>query len=359
MEIVMTKGRQFSKRRAIPLLLVTTWLLSTNLHAETQTDVLRKPVGKGAYELVYSQGDNSLYVATSQSRSLDKGGIVYRLDPQTLNITQIIHNDAKPFGATINSQTGVLYFTNTTNNALTAIDAKTDEVKGRLVLDERKRSESVKPLSPREVVADTATDTVYVTGLGEASVVWVVNGKDLTLRDTIKDTGKYGTGLALDSAAKRLYVTNAEGELVTIDTATNKVLTRKKLDADKEHFFLNISLDTATHRAFITDSKQAQVLVVDTRDGNVLHRIDVPESLGILFNPQREEVYVTHRQAGEVSVIDAKTYKVLKTIKLPVYPNSLALSPDGQVLYVSVKQASTRDKEATEPDDVVRIDLKS
>jgi len=359
MEIVMTKGRQFSKRRAIPLLLVTTWLLSTNLYAENQTDVLRKPVGKGAYELVYSQGDNSLYVATSQSRSLDKGGIVYRLDPQTLNITQIIHNDAKPFGATINPQTGVLYFTNTTSNAVTAIDAKTDEVKGRLVLDDRKRSETVKPLSPREVVVDAATDTVYITGLGEASVVWVVNGKDLTLRYTIKDTGKYGTGLALDSAAKRLYVTNAEGELVTIDTATNKVLTRKKLDADKEHFFLNISLDTATHRAFITDSKQAQVLVVDIRDGNVLHRIDVPESLGVLFNPQRSEVYVTHRQAGEVSVIDAKTYKVLKTIKLPVYPNSLALSPDGQVLYVSVKQASTRDKEATQPDDVVRIDLKS
>lgn len=207
-------------------------------------------------------------------------------------------------------------------------------------------------------MADADSDTLYITGLGESSVVWVVDGKDLTLRATVTDTGKYGTGLALDAAAKRLYVTNADGELVTIDTQSNKVLSRKKLDESKEHFFLNISLDTATHRAFITDSKQPQVLVVDTRNGNILSKIDVPESLAVLFNPARNEVYVTHRQAGEVSVIDAKSYKVLNTIKTPTHPNSLALSPDGQTLYVSVKQASSREKEATAPDDVIRVALK-
>lgn len=91
-------------------------------------------------------------------------------------------------------------------------------------------------------MADADSDTLYITGLGESSVVWVVDGKDLTLRATVTDTGKYGTGLALDAAAKRLYVTNADGELVTIDTQSNKVLSRKKLDESKEHFFLNISL---------------------------------------------------------------------------------------------------------------------
>ena len=41
----------------------------------------------------------------------------------------------------------------------------------------------------------------------------------------------------------------------------------------------------------------------------------------------------------------------------PTFPNSLALSADGKTLYVSVKQKSTREKEATEPDDVIRIAL--
>ncbi|EPL3542543.1 DUF5074 domain-containing protein [Serratia marcescens] len=339
-------------------MLLSTLLFSNTLQAQTVPDVLRKPVGKGAYEMAYSPSENALYLATSQSRKLDKGGIVYRLDPTTLDVTQIIHNDIKPFGAAINAKTGTLFFGNTVNNSVTAIDAKTGDVKGRLVLDARQRSETVKPLAPRELVADADSNTLYITGLGESSVVWVVDGKDLTLRATVADTGKYGTGLALDAAAKRLYVTNADGELVTIDTQSNKVLSRKKLDETKEHFFLNLSLDTATHRAFITDSKQPQVLVVDTRNGNILSKIDVPESLAVLFNPARNEVYVTHRQAGEVSVIDAKSYKVLNTIKTPTHPNSLALSPDGQTLYVSVKQASSREKEATAPDDVIRVALK-
>ncbi len=350
MNALITKG----KRAAFPLMLLSTLLFSNTLQAQIAPDVLRKPVGKGAYEMAYSPSENALYLATSQSRKLDKGGIVYRLDPTTLDVTQIIHNDIKPFGAAINAKTGTLFFGNTVNNSVTAIDAKTGDVKGRLVLD----AQTVKPLAPRELVADADSNTLYITGLGESSVVWVVDGKDLTLRATVADTGKYGTGLALDAAAKRLYVTNADGELVTIDTQSNKVLSRKKLDASKEHFFLNLSLDTATHRAFITDSKQPQVLVVDTRNGNILSKIDVPESLAVLFNPARNEVYVTHRQAGEVSVIDAKSYKVLNTIKTPTHPNSLALSPDGQTLYVSVKQASSREKEATAPDDVIRVALK-
>ena len=58
-----------------------------------------------------------------------------------------------------------------------------------------------------------------------------------------------------------------------------------------------------------------------------------------------------------MTVIDAKEYKVTKTIQTPTFPNSLALSADGKTLYVSVKQESTRQKEATAPDDVIRIAL--
>ena len=81
------------------------------------------------------------------------------------------------------------------------------------------------------------------------------------------------TGLAIDPQAKRLYTTNADGELLTIDSESNTIASRKKLQDDgKAHFYLNLSLDTAGHRAFITDSKQPEVLVVDTRDGKVLEK---------------------------------------------------------------------------------------
>lgn len=339
-------------------LLLGSLLVASSFSTQAAEEMLRKAVGKGAYEMAYSQQENALWLATSQSRKLDKGGVVYRLDPVTLEVTQAIHNDLKPFGATINNATQTLWFGNTVNSAVTAIDAKTGEVKGRLVLDDRKRTEEVRPLQPRELVADDATNTVYISGIGKESVIWVVDGENIKLKTAIQNTGKMSTGLALDSKGKRLYTTNADGELITIDTADNKILSRKKLlDDGKEHFFINISLDTANQRAFITDSKAAEVLVVDTRNGNILAKVAAPESLAVLFNPARNEAYVTHRQAGKVSVIDAKSYNVVKTFDTPTHPNSLALSADGKTLYVSVKQKSTKQQEATQPDDVIRIAL--
>ncbi|HAJ7051781.1 TPA: YncE family protein [Escherichia coli] len=339
-------------------LLLGSLLVVSSFSTQAAEEMLRKAVGKGAYEMAYSQQENALWLATSQSRKLDKGGVVYRLDPVTLEVTQAIHNDLKPFGATINNTTQTLWFGNTVNSAVTAIDAKTGEVKGRLVLDDRKRTEEVRPLQPRELVADDATNTVYISGIGKESVIWVVDGGNIKLKTAIQNTGKMSTGLALDSEGKRLYTTNADGELITIDTADNKILSRKKLlDDGKEHFFINISLDTARQRAFITDSKAAEVLVVDTRNGNILTKVAAPESLAVLFNPARNEAYVTHHQAGKVSVIDAKSYKVVKTFDTPTHPNSLALSADGKTLYVSVKQKSTKQQEATQPDDVIRIAL--
>ena len=339
-------------------LLLGSLLVASSFSTQAAEEMLRKAVGKGAYEMAYSQQENALWIATSQSRKLDKGGVVYRLDPVTLEVTQAIHNDLKPFGATINNTTQTLWFGNTVNSAVTAIDAKTGEVKGRLVLDDRKRTEEVRPLQPRELVADDATNTVYISGIGKESVIWVVDGENIKLKTAIQNTGKMSTGLALDSKGKRLYTTNADGELITIDTTDNKILSRKKLlDDGKEHFFINISLDTTNQRAFITDSKAAEVLVVDTRNGNILAKVAASESLAVLFNPARNEAYVTHRQAGKVSVIDAKSYKVVKTFDTPTHPNSLALSADGKTLYVSVKQKSTKQQEATQPDDVIRIAL--
>lgn len=353
-----TEPGMLTKRRVLPILALSTFLFSTSLFADTNFTVDRKPVGKGAYEMAITGEPGALYVATSQSRKLDKGGVVYRLDPATLEITQAIHNNLKPFGMAVNHATGTLFLGNTTNSAVTAIDAKTGEVKQSLVLDPRKRSKEVRPFAPRELVVNEATNTVYIGGLGESSVLWVVDGENLTLRTTIEGLGKFATGLAIDAKASRIYMTNADNELIVIDTAANKVLSRTKLDTTGEHFYLNLSLDTANHRAFITDSKSPQLLVVDTQTSKVLKKIELPVSLAVLYNPQRNEVYVTHRETGKVSVIDAQSYKVLETIDTPTHPNSMALSADGQTLFVSVKQPGSRDKEPANPDDVVRISFK-
>lgn len=342
--------------RTLRPLLLATALFSASGWLAVQAEDLNQAVGKGVYELAVSPNDNALFVATAQNSSGD-GGTVFRLDPATLAVQQSINTELKSFGAAINPQTNVLYIGNTVNGSVTAIDASSGKVLNTLVLDSRKRSETVRPLQPRQVAVDAKTNRVYITGLGPQSVVWVVDGSTLKLVSTIPNTGKMGTGLAVDSDAQKVYVTNGDGELVTINARTNAIEKKRKIDGDKEHFFLNIALDTRGQRAFLTDSKQAQVLVVDLRNQQVIQRIDVPESLAVLFNGERDELYVTHRKAGEVSIIDASSYKVKRTVKTPALPNSLALSADGKVLYVSVKQPGSRKAPPKNPDSVMRIAL--
>lgn len=347
----VNSSRQWALR---PLLLVTA-LFSATLSAQTQE--LNQPISKGAYEMAYSRADNALFLASAQSTSQEKGGTVYRLDPQNLAVKQTIDTELKAFGAAINNQTNTLYFGNSVQGAVTAVDAHTGKILKTLVLDSRKRSESSRPLQPRELVVDETTDRVYITGLGKESVVWVVDGKTLQLISTVPNTGKMGTGLALDAAAQKLYVTNSDGELITISTRTNAIEKRQKIDEGKAHFFLNIALDTKGQRIFLSDSKQPELLVLDSRDQRVIQRIAVPESLAVLFNADRNELYVTHRKAGEISIIDAASYQVKRTVKAPGLPNSLTLSADGKTLFVSVKQPGSPKNPPAQPDSVMRIAL--
>ncbi len=117
------------KKRILPLALLISLITSGTALAESTFTVDRKPVSKGAYELVY-RSPQALYLATSGSRKLDKGGALYRIDPTTLSITQSIPNELKPFGLAMNKKTDTLFLGNTVNSAITAVDAKSGEVKG-------------------------------------------------------------------------------------------------------------------------------------------------------------------------------------------------------------------------------------
>ncbi|VGO08751.1 hypothetical protein AMB3_1943 [plant metagenome] len=152
-------------------------------------------------------------------------------------------------------------------------------------------------------------------------------------------------------------------------TVVRRFSTGETTPADKDksaNFFINIALDVKGKRLFAAGGQKNQVYVWDTVSGQVIHRIPFQTSaLDIIYNSVRNEVVTTHRGNGEtgsgfVAVLDGATYEVKRTIDLPVHPNSVALSPDGNTLYVTVK-APHSDKHPAwrkdAADSVVRIDL--
>ena len=87
--------RHLSAPRLRRSLLLTSLLLAGSFSAHAAEEMLRKAVGKGAYEMAYSQQENALWVATSQSRSLDKGKRCGLVTPLTAPLPPLTRKPAR------------------------------------------------------------------------------------------------------------------------------------------------------------------------------------------------------------------------------------------------------------------------
>ena len=77
------------------------------------------------------------------------------------------------------------------------------------------------------------------------------------------------------------------------------------------------------------------------------------QPIALLVDAERSRAYVSNRASGDVTVLDAKTGKVLKTVSLPTHPNSFALNPKTGTVYVTVKLP--KEKSMTDKESVARI----
>ena len=247
----------------------------------------------------------------------------------------------------------MLYVGNTLEGSVTLIDTRSGKELAILQLSEAKNPKEI--VHTREMVLDKQHHRLYVSGVAEKGIVWVVDTQKREKIATLENMGQYPTGMAVDANKNRLYVVNGRNELITLDTTNHQIINRFSIEPGKKHFFLNIALDAKNNRAFLTDPDLADVLVVDINTGKVIAPIKVINSLAVIYNEKRQEVYITHRNAKRISIVDSKTYQVKQSIETNALPNSLALSSDANTLYVSVKQPEKT--AGVKPDYMLKIDI--
>ncbi|MDY1037727.1 YncE family protein [Lelliottia sp. CFBP8978] len=319
-----------------------------------EKDFVTQPVGHGVYELAYDGQAKVLFAASAPSFDKDKTqGKIYKLDLEDLTGTGVIETSRRAFATALDEENHLLYVGNTLEGSVTLIDTRTGKELAVIQLADTSNPKEI--AHTREMVLDKQRHRLYVSGVVEKGIVWVVDTEKRQLITTLTNMGEYPTGLALDAQKNRLYVVNGRNELIAVDTTTDKIVSRFTVEPEKKHFFLNIALDSKNNRAFLTDPDLPQVLVVDINTGRVLDHIDVTNSLAVLYNEKRSEVYVTHRNAKLISIIDSKTYQLKNSIATNAMPNSLALSSDSNVLYASIKQDEKVAKDR--PDYVLKITL--
>lgn len=322
--------------------------------APAETGVLKRELADGLYEMVLNQKGDALFVASAEGFKDVQGGVIYKLDPTTLKTIGRSHTDLKNFAMTLSPDGQTVYVTNSLDGGISAINTADGKIKKRLMFTERNKEGF--PFGAREILLHEGT--LYVGGVGDPGVIWVVDAETLKLKKTIKNAGQWVTGLLWSEQTDKLYAANGGGEILVINPHGNKIEKRWKPLADKPALLLNLAEDNATGRLFVTDNSKAKTtLVLNIHTGEVIKQLEVGDSLAVKFNAKRNELYITQRESGKLLSLDATSYAVKQTWDLPPNPNSLLLSADGQTLYVTVKQAFNKDHSTNGPDSVVRIAL--
>ena len=92
--------------------------------------------------------------------------------------------------------------------------------------------------------------------------------------------------------------------------------------------------------AFVDSSRTPEVDAIDVASHRVLARVPVtsPFSPNILVSPDGAEVWLTHKDVGKTSVIDARTFEVRQVLDTGPVTNhvNFVAKPDGDYAYVTV-----------------------
>lgn len=225
---------------------LATALLFTSLSSVAETlpekDFLTRDVGNGVYELAVDSQQNALFAASSPSFDKDKTrGLIYKLDLEKLTTTEVIETSRRAFATALDEESQVLYVGNTLEGSVTLIDTRSGKELAILQLSEAKNPKDI--IHTREMVLDKQHHRLYVSGVAEKGIVWVVDTQKREKIATLENMGQYPTGMAVDANKNRLYIVNGRNELITLDTTNHQIISRFSIEPGKKHFFLNIAFD--------------------------------------------------------------------------------------------------------------------
>jgi YVTN family beta-propeller protein len=154
-----------------------------------------------------------------------------------------------------------------------------------------------------------------------------------------KDTAPrpFPSGVCLDESRGALYSLSINtGELSAINLKSNEV---RKLEVGGRPY----DVVAGPKQVFVSDWAGRQVLVIDPADLRVVSKISVGEHPNQMVLHKDGRLFVACASSNSVGVIDTKRGHVVETISTSLFPkapegstpDALALSPDGETLFVA------------------------
>lgn len=304
------------------LTLAFTGFALSGIRQEAQAQKVKKSsrAGVGVYEIAINPKDNYLYVTAIGTRQNPKGAIM-KINPKNLKVVDsFVIPESQPFGIALNGKTQIAYTSNTIGNSVTAVDLKTGKVLANIKGPGEKSH-------TRELIVDEDNNLIYVSDVSDNSSIWVIDGNTNTLKSEIKDLGKNVTGMVFSPKKDKIYITILGDEKVgIIDVASQKL---EKSFASGGEGPINIA-SNGTH-LFVTNRKSHNVTVL-TLDGTIVKTIATGDgAIGIALDEDNNRLYSANRGSGTTTIIDTKTFEVIKDVPTGSHPNNVKIGNKGQV----------------------------
>lgn len=252
--------------------------------------------------------------------------------PFTLTLVKTIAVEQEPLGLVLSPDFATLYVANAKSGTISIIDTASQRAMKTLAVNPGGRLNSVIVSADGKTlyVSDAKAGTVEVFKLPEAEQMAAIPVRLFPQR------------MALSAEQNRLYVVNsASNNISVIDMVTHTLLTN--ILVNERPYAIVIAPDHS--RAYITSSQTHSITIIDLASQKAIDVI-VLESISRLTNlassADGRYLYICDAISNSIVVVDTTAKRQVQTLNAAKFDNSdlefsptdLALSPDGQRLYV-------------------------
>jgi len=196
-----------------------------------------------------------------------------------------------------------------------------------------------------QLVYNPTLDQVYVagpkTGFNKEidNHIYVLNGQDLTVVDSINVGKNLPFGIALNTKTQVLYVGHSlQSAVSAIDLKTNQV-TLIKNDRSKSKI-RELTVDESRNTVYVSDHGNPSIWVIDGTNNTIRSFMDYPGGslLGLATDSEKGKVYATDSETmeGNILVYNADNGQLESKFQTWSYcPLNIAVDKGGNRLFVS------------------------
>ena len=170
------------------------------------------------------------------------------------------------------------------------------------------------------VLFDEQRDQLYVGNVGSGGIS-IINRR--TGKTKVLKTGKGAEGLAITPDGKQLWVTNTQGNTITvIDIDKESVLKTFKSNG---RFPVKIAITPNGEEAWLTQNNSRELSVFDTEEFRMVKTIPLQSApLGLLMSPDGERVFITLPRLDRVEVYDTTTKERIASFSPGIEPDGMS-----------------------------------